>query len=239
VVLAFTYPAIVTLVAILVIAALLTYVVPQVVGVFAQTRQQLPALTVALIAISDFVRAWGWWMLAAAALAAIGWRAALRSPSVRLAWHARLLRLPLAGRLIRGMDTARFASTLGILAASGVPLIRSLEAGAQTLANDALRANVEDAIARVREGAPLSRALAAGGQFPPMMVHMIASGEATGNLAEMLERTAATLSAETERRALSLTSLLEPALILLMGVVVLLIVLAVLLPIIEINQLVR
>jgi general secretion pathway protein F len=150
-----------------------------------------------------------------------------------------MLNLPLVGRLIRGVNTARFASTLGILSASGVPLIRALEAGAQTLSNEALRANVLDAIARVREGAPLSRALKAGGQFPPMMIHMIASGEATGNLAEMLDRTAATLSSETERRALALTGILEPALILVMGGIVLLIVLAVLLPIIEINQLVR
>ncbi len=237
--LAFTYPAIVTLVAIGVITALLAYVVPQVIGVFAQTRQKLPFLTLALIALSDFVRNWGWAVVLALVAGGFGFRASLRAPSVRLAWHARLLRMPLAGRLIRGVNTARFASTLGILAASGVPLIRALEAGAQTLSNEALRVNVIDAIARVREGAPLSRALAAGGQFPPMMVHMIASGEATGNLSEMLERTAATLSGETERRAMALTGILEPALILIMGAVVLLIVLAVLLPIIEINQLVR
>lgn len=237
--LAFTYPAIVTLVAAGVVVALLAYVVPQVVGVFAQTRQKLPFLTVALVATSDFVREWGLWLLAALIATGAGFRSALRSPSFRLAWHTRMLGLPLAGRLIRGVNTARFASTLGILAASGVPLIRALEAGAQTLTNDALRADVIDAIARVREGAPLSRALAAGGRFPPMMVHMIASGEATGDLAEMLQRTAATLSAETERRAVAMTSLLEPLLILLMGAVVLVIVLAVLLPIIEINQLVR
>jgi len=237
--LAFTYPAIVTLVAIGVITALLTYVVPQVIGVFAQTRQKLPFLTSGLIALSDFIRAYGWWMLGGVLAVVFGFRAALRSPSFRLAWHERMLELPLFGRLIRGMNTARFTSTLGILAASGVPLIKALEAGAQTLSNDALRVNVTDAISRVREGAPLSRALAAGRQFPPMVVHMIASGEATGNLSEMLERTASTLSAETERRALTLTSVLEPLLILIMGGVVLLIVLAVLLPIIEINQLVR
>lgn len=237
--LAFTYPAIVTLVAIGVITALLAYVVPQVIGVFAQSRQKLPFLTLALIALSDFVRNWGWAVALAAVAGGFGFRATLRSPSARLAWDARVLRMPLFGRLIRGVNTARFAATLGILAASGVPLIRALEAGAQTLSNEALRTNVVDAIARVREGAPLSRALSAGGQFPPMMVHMIASGEATGHLAEMLERTAATLSAETERRAMALTGILEPALILIMGAVVLLIVLAVLLPIIEINQLVR
>lgn len=236
---AFTYPAIVTAVAGLTIVALLTYVVPQVIGVFAQTKQKLPFLTQALIMVSDFARNWGWWLLALVVVAVVLFRFMLRSPSFKLAWHGRLLNLPLFGRLIRGMNTARFASTLAILSSSGVPLIKSLEAGAQTLSNEALRGNVNDAIARVREGAPLSRALSAGKQFPPMMIHMIASGEATGHLAEMLERTATNLTQETERRALTLTSLLEPALILLMGVVVLLIVLAVLLPIIEINQLVR
>ena len=163
----------------------------------------------------------------------------LRSPTLRMTWHARLLEAPLFGRLIRGVNTARFASTLAILTGSGVPLIRALEAGAQTLTNDALRANVADAVSRVREGSPLSRALKAGGQFPPMMIHMIASGEATGNLSEMLDRTATTLSQETERRAITLTGLLEPLLILGMGGVVLMIVLAVMLPIIQINQLVR
>jgi general secretion pathway protein F len=237
--LAFTYPVIVALVAIGVISALLAYVVPQVVGVFTQTRQALPFLTVALIALSDALRHWGWAGFVLLMLFVAGARVALRSPSLRLAWHAKLLGLPLAGRLIHGVQTARFASTLAILSASGVPLIRALEAGARTLSNDAMRANVEDAIARVREGAPLSRALAAGGRFPPMMLHLIASGEATGQLAEMLERSAATLSSETERRALALTTVLEPLLILVMGGIVLLVVLAVLLPIIEINQLVR
>ncbi len=239
IVLAFTYPAIVTVVASLVIVALLTYVVPQVVGVFAQTRQELPLLTVALIATSDFVRAWGLWLLVLTVAAVVAVRLALRAPTARLSWDRRMLALPIAGKLIRGMNTARFASTLGILASSGVPLIRALEAGARTLSNESMRSNVHDAVLRVREGAPLSRALKAGAQFPPMMIHMIASGEATGDLPQMLERTATMLSQETERRALMLTSLLEPLLILLMGAVVLMIVLAVLLPIIEINQLVR
>jgi len=237
--LAFTYPAIVTVVALAVIIALLTYVVPQVVGVFSQTKQKLPFLTVALIATSDFIRHWGW--LLALLLVGAGFvaRSLLKSPSLRLAWHTRQLRLPLVGRLIKGVNTARFASTLAILTSSGVPLIKALDAGARTLTNDALRANVDDAIARVREGTSLSRALAAGAQFPPVMIHMIASGEATGELPEMLGRTAQTLSGEVERRTLAMTSLLEPLLILVMGGVVLMIVLAVLLPIIEINQLVR
>jgi general secretion pathway protein F len=237
--LAFTYPAIVTVVAAAVIVALLTYVVPQVVGVFSQTKQKLPLLTVVLIETSAFLRQWGWLLAVAAVAAGFAARTLLRSPSLRLAWHRRLLDAPLFGRLIRGVNTARFASTLAILSASGVPLIRALEAGARTLTNDALRGNVADAVSRVREGTSLSRALAAGGQFPPVMIHMIASGEATGELPDMLERTARTLSGEVERRTLALTSLLEPLLILVMGAVVLMIVLAVLLPIIEINQLVR
>ncbi len=150
-----------------------------------------------------------------------------------------MLGAPLIGRLIRGMNTSRFTSTLAILTGSGVPLIGALEAGSNTLSNTALKNNVEDAISRVREGASLARALGAGNQFPPMVVHMIASGEATGELSEMLERCAQTVSGETERRALGLTNLLEPLLILVMGGIVLLIVLAVMLPIIEINSLVR
>jgi len=237
--LAFTYPVIVTVVAAAVIIALLTYVVPQVVGVFAQTKQKLPLLTVILIEVSGFIRRWGWLLALLGVGAVFGARWLLRSPTLRLSWHERLLGAPLIGRLIRGVNTARFASTLAILTASGVPLIRALDAGAQTLTNDAMRNNVVDAVSRVREGAPLSRALAAGGHFPPVMIHMIASGEATGELPDMLDRTAKTLSSEVERRTLALTSLLEPILILIMGAVVLMIVLAVLLPIIEINQLVR
>jgi general secretion pathway protein F len=237
--LAFVYPAIVTLVAAIVIIALLTYVVPQVINVFSSTKQQLPFLTVALIAVSNFLRTWWWLLLLIMALGIFTIVSLLKSPTLRLAWHKKALRLPLFGRLIRGVNTARFASTLAILTSSGVPLIKALEAGGQTLTNDALKFNVADAISRVREGTPLSRALAAGGQFPPMVVHMIASGEATGNLSEMLERTAATLAGETERRAVALTTILEPLLILTMGLIVLVIVLAVMLPIIELNQLVK
>ena len=236
---AFLYPGIVTTVALLVIMGLLTYVVPQVVGVFAQTRQKLPLLTVMLIAMSDFLRAW-WWLLAATAGAlALGAHTLLKQPAVRLVWDARLLDLPIVGRLVRGLNTARFASTIAILASGGVPLLRALEAGAQTLGNRALRNNVDDAINRVREGAALSRALGVQGGFPPMLVHLIASGEATGDLPAMLERAALLQSQEVERRTMTLTALMEPLLILAMGAIVLLIVLAVLMPIIEINQLVR
>jgi len=237
--LAFTYPGIVSAVALMVILALLTYVVPQVVTVFEQTDQELPGLTVGLIALSDFIRNWGWLVLIALALLVVVFRLSLRSPSTRLAFDRRMMTAPLIGRMIKGMNTSRFTSTLAILTASGVPLIGALEAGSKTLSNMALKNNVDDAISRVREGASLAKALSAGSQFPPMVVHMIASGEATGELSDMLERCAETISGETERRAMGLTTLLEPLLILVMGGIVLLIVLAVMLPIIEINSLVR
>lgn len=237
--LAFTYPAIVSAVAFMVIIALLTYVVPQVVTVFDQTDQELPGLTIGLIALSDFIRQWGWLVLIVLAVLVVLFKLSLRSPSARLAFDTRMLTVPLIGRMLKGMNTSRFTSTLAILTGAGVPLIGALEAGSKTLSNMALKNNVDDAISRVREGASLAKALSAGSQFPPMVVHMIASGEATGELSDMLERCAETVSGETERRAIGLTTLLEPLLILVMGGVVLLIVLAVMMPIIEINSLVR
>ncbi|NYH97254.1 type II secretion system inner membrane protein GspF [Cupriavidus plantarum] len=237
--LAFTYPAIVTVVAFAIVIFLLSYVVPQVVSVFANTKQKLPTLTIIMLALSDFVRNWWWAALGVIAVIALIVRSLLRQPDIKLAWHRWLLTAPLMGKLIRGYNTARFASTLAILVSAGVPILRSLQAAGETLTNQALKTNVDDATTRVREGASLARALAAQNQFPPVLVHLIRSGEATGNLPVMLERAATGEGQELERRTLFLTSLLEPLLILTMGVVVLLIVLAVLMPIIEINQLVR
>ncbi|HEU0204788.1 MAG TPA: type II secretion system inner membrane protein GspF [Burkholderiaceae bacterium] len=247
--LAFVYPVIVTLVALLVVIGLLTYVVPQVVQVFANTKQALPWLTVALIAISDFVRSYGWIVAVLMALAAFLVHRALQAEPVKLRWHKRMLTLPVVGVLSRSLNTARFASTLSILAGSGVPMLRALQAAGETVTNLAMRLRVIDATARVREGFSLARALRADTAeekqpghvklFPPVLIHLIASGEATGKLPEMLARAADIHAREAERRALFFTSLLEPLLILTMGVVVMLIVLAVLLPIIEINQLAR
>jgi len=247
--LAFVYPVIVTLVALAVVVGLLTYVVPQVVQVFAQTKQALPWLTQAMITISNFLRSYGW--IIAVVLAAMGFliQRALRVPAIRLRWHKRLLSLPVVGVLSRTLNTARFASTLSILVGSGVPMLRALQAAGETVTNLAMRARVVDATQRVREGYSLARALRLdsdeekkAGQvrlFPPVLIHLIASGEATGKLPETLARAADIHAREAERRALFFTSLLEPALILTMGVVVMLIVLAVLMPIIEINQLAR
>lgn len=247
--LAFVYPVIVTFVALAVVIGLLTYVVPQVVQVFANTKQALPWLTRALIATSDFVRGYGWIVAALAAAGAFLVNRALRVEAVRMRWHQRILRLPVAGVLARSINTARFASTLSILVGSGVPMLRALQAAGETLTNLAMRARVIAATQRVREGFSLAKALRADAEeerraghlklFPPVLIHLIASGEATGKLPEMLARAADIHAREAERRALFFTSLLEPALILTMGVIVMLIVLAVLLPIIEINQLAR
>lgn len=236
--LAFTYPAIVTIVAFLIVIFLLTYVVPQIVSVFANTKQQLPMLTIVMLAISDFVRAWGWLV----ALLLIGafylWRRALRNPAIRLRWHTWLLNAPLYGRFERSLNTSRFASTLAITSGSGVPILRALQTSQDTLGNVAMKRQVEEATAAVREGVGLARALSAYPYFPPMLIHMIRAGETTGELPAMLERAANAQETDLERRALTIAGLLEPLLILAMGVVVLLIVLAVLMPIIEINQLV-
>ena len=247
--LAFVYPAIVTLVALLVVVGLLTYVVPQVVQVFANTKQALPFLTVALIAISDFVRNWGWLVVVLGVIAFFLVQRALKIDAIKLRWHKKILTLPVMGVLSRSLNTARFSSTLSILVGSGVPMLRSLQAAGETLTNVAMRLRVMDATQRVREGFSLARALRADAEdknkagqiklFPPVLIHLIASGEATGKLPEMLGRAADIHSREAERRAMFFTSLLEPILILTMGVVVMLIVLAVLLPIIEINQLAR
>ncbi|VVO42961.1 type II secretion system inner membrane protein GspF [Pseudomonas fluorescens] len=235
---AFIYPGVVGLVSIGIVIFLLSYVVPQVVSAFSQARQDLPGLTLAMLNASDFIRAWGWLCFAGIVGGFWSWRLYLRNPVARLNWHSRVLRLPLIGRFVLGLNTARFASTLAILGGAGVPLLRALEAARQTLSNDRLSQCVNDATAKVREGVNLAPALAVEKVFPPVLIHLIASGEKTGSLPPMLERAAQTLSRDIERRAMGMTALLEPLMIVVMGAVVLVIVMAVLLPIIEINQLV-
>lgn len=237
--LAFTYPAIVTVVAFAIVIFLLTYVVPQIVSVFANTKQKLPLLTIIMLNISSFVRNYGIYVLLV--LIATGWfiRKALQNPATKLRWHTWKLTAPIYGKFERSLNTARFASTLAITTGSGVPILQALQTSQQTLSNVAMRILVEDATASVREGVSLARALSAQKHFPPMLIHMIGAGEMTGELPKMLERAANAQEQDLERRTLTIAGLLEPALILAMGVVVLLIVLAVLMPIIEINQLVR
>lgn len=236
---AFAYPAVVTVVALTIVVFLMTYVVPQVVEVFRQTRQTLPWPTRFLLVTSETLRGGGLWIGAGAIIAGVALRRWLALPGPKATWDALALRLPVFGRMLRAVNTARFAATLAILTAAGVPLLRALEAARATVANAVLAKAISDAIAAVREGSTLARALDAAAVFPPILVHLAASGEATGELASMLDRAANNLSREVERRVLLLTTLLDPLLILAMGVMVLGIVLAVLMPIIEINQLVR
>ena len=237
--LAFTYPAIVTVVAFAIVIFLLTYVVPQIVSVFTNTKQKLPLLTMMMLAVSNFVRAYGLIMLVALIGAGFAWRNALKNPALKRRFHAWLLTAPIYGKFERSLNTARFASTLAITTGSGVPILRALDTSRDTLSNVAMKELVEQASASVREGVSLARALSAQKHFPPMLIHMIRAGEITGELPAMLERAANSQQADLERRTLTIAGLLEPVLILAMGVVVLLIVLAVLMPIIEINQLVR
>ncbi|MGN6667933.1 MAG: type II secretion system inner membrane protein GspF [Trinickia sp.] len=239
IVLAFTYPAIVTLIAFGIVTFLLSYVVPQVVNVFATTKQHLPVITVMMMGLSGFVRHWWWAMLIVVALIAWIARTILSQTGPRLSFDRWLLTAPLVGKLVRGYNTVRFASTLGILTAAGVPILRALQAAGETLNNRAMRGNVDDAIVRVREGTSLSRALGNTKTFPPVLVHLIRSGEATGDVTTMLDRASEGEANELERRTMFLTSLLEPLLILAMGGIVLVIVLAVMLPIIDLNNMVQ
>ena len=237
--LAFIYPGIVTVVAFAIVIFLLTYVVPQIVSVFANTKQKLPLLTTMMLAVSNFTRAYGIYVALIVIGAFMAWRRALKNPDLKRRFHSWLLDAPVYGKFERSMNTARFASTLAITTGSGVPILRALDTSRDTLSNVAMKELVEDASASVREGVSLARALSAQKYFPPMLIHMIRAGEITGELPAMLERAASAQQADLERRALTIAGLLEPVLILVMGVVVLLIVLAVLMPIIEINQLVR
>jgi general secretion pathway protein F len=237
--LALLYPVLVAVVAIAIVTGLLVYVVPQVVQVFQQSRQGLPLLTRALITLSDFLRAaWPYLLLLFIGIS-VATHVALRRPAVRVRWHAFLLRLPWLGMLIRGVDASRFASTLAILVGGGVPLLAALASGARAMSNNVMRQAVERAIERVREGTSLARALGDTRAFPPLLVHLVASGEMSGKLEPMLERAARLETQALERRLAVFLTVLEPLMILVMGAAVLLIVLAILLPIIQINQLVR
>lgn len=237
--LAFVYPAVVMSVSLLVIVGMLWWVVPQMVSVFQSTKQQLPLLTRALLWISASVREYGIFVAIALGAAGFGFARALRNDAFRLRFDAFLLRLPLFGRLNRAANTARLASTLSILVGSGVPLLRAMDAAAGVVENRVLRAAVIDASRDVREGAQLSKALDRQKLFPPVLIHLIASGEASGRLEGMLDKAAQQQAGELEQRVGTFTSLLGPMMVLVMGVAVLLIVLAILLPVFEMNQMIK
>jgi len=235
---ALIYPSIVFGVAVVVVGALLVYVLPQVVQVFQHAHKDLPLLTRALIAFSGFLQAtWiGWMVLAIAAAAAM--RVALKRPRSRAYIHRRLWRAPMVGRILRHLDSARLASTLSILVSSRVPILQALDAGTGVMTLVPMREALATASRGVREGMPLARSLGATNAFPPVMVHLIASGETSGMLDEALARAARQQQNDIATRLAAFTALFEPAMILFMGGVVLTIVLAILLPIFQLNQLI-
>ncbi len=233
------YPAIVSFIAVVIVIFLVTYVVPQVASVFTGSKRALPTLTVLMLALSAFVRQWGWLMLLAALAGGTGFAYALRNEGFRERFDALWLTVPLAGRLARGYNAARFAGTLAMLAGAGVPILKALQAAAETLGNRAMRADAMAALVQVREGAPLANALAAKKRFPGLLPMFARLGEQTGTLPQMLQRAATQLSVEVQRRAMALATVLEPLLIVAMGGMVMLIVLAVLLPIIQLNTWVK
>lgn len=233
------YPAIVTLVAMAIVIFLVTSVVPQVAGVFAGSHHQLPWLTQAMLDLSDLIRHWGWLMLIVLIACVISARLALRQHAIRVRWDAAWLRLPVVGRLSKGYNSARFASTLSMLTGAGVPILKALQAAADTLSNQALREDALEALVQIREGAPLAIALARRQRFSGLLSMFARLGEQTGQLPQMLQRAAQQLSGDVQRRAMALATVLEPLLIVAMGGLVMVIVLAVLMPIMELNQWVR
>ncbi|UXC18025.1 type II secretion system inner membrane protein GspF [Comamonas squillarum] len=233
------YPAIVTCFAFVVVMVLMSYVVPQVAEVFSGTKHALPLLTRIMLGFSDLIRHW-WWL--GAGLAVVGTvllRLSLRQPAFRQRFDAGWLQLPFVGKLSRNYNAARFASTLAMLSNAGVPILKALQAAAQTVSNQAMRQDAIDALDQVREGAPLASALAQKKRFPALLSMFARLGEQTGELPQMLQRVANQLAGDVKRRAMRLATILEPLLIVGMGIIVGIIVMAVLMPIIQLNQFVR
>ena len=236
---ALLYPVMLFVVCVAIVFFLLVSVVPKVVDVFRTSDAELPLLTQLLITGSDFMRDYGVWLVIGIAAAGYLFTRWLRVESNLRRWHGFLLRLPLVGKIVRGSNTARFARTLSTLTSSTVPVLEALRISSEVVTNLPMRAAVADAAVRVREGAPIGRSLGVSKLFPPMMIHLISSGESSGELDTMLERSAVHQERELDAILQALVSLLGPLMILVMGGLVLLIVLAMLLPIFELNQLVR
>jgi len=236
---AMIYPFILLGVAIAVVVALMVFVVPELVGIFAHTNAELPPLTRFLIASSAFVRDYGLWTVLLGVVLLVGMRQLLQNPARRRRWHQLLLRVPGIGGILTTVDTARFASTLSILMASGVPLLDSLRIDGEVLSNRILRESSGDVAARVQEGTTLHRAREQSGRVPPRMVHMVASGETAGELETMLQRSATNQERELEMALGTMMGIFEPLMVVFMGVMVLGIVLAILLPIFQLNTMVN
>lgn len=236
--LAAIYPIILTFVAIAIVIFLLTYVVPDIIEVFVRQGQELPALTRVMLSLSSFFTDWGLLMAVVLVAAIAGFMAAMRRPAFRRQVHYSLLHLPFISGMVRGVETARFISTLSILSTSGVPLVEAMRIAGEVLSNEYLRERVRKATQRLSEGASLHKSLEQAGYFPPMMLHMIASGEASGELDQMLERTARSQENDLQGKIAALVGLFEPLMLLVMGGVVLIIVMSIMLPILNMSNLV-
>ncbi|OWU84701.1 general secretion pathway protein GspF [Oceanicola sp. 22II-s10i] len=235
--LALIYPALLALVSLAVIVALLTFVVPDIVRVFTSRGADLPALTRGLIALSDAVSTWGLTVLAVLTAGGVTLALALRRPAMRLVWHRMLAQGWLTRNTVLKLNASRFTGTLATLVQSGVPLADALSAAADTVPNLHIRGKLRDVTRRVTEGAALSRAADASGIFPPMLIAMIASGEAGGTLGASLDRSAAEQSADLKAKVAAVVALVEPAVLLVMGGIVMLLVLSILMPIVSLNNL--
>ena len=236
---AMLYPVLLFIVCIAIVSLLLTFVVPKIVKQFENSKAELPMLTQVLIAISDFLRNWGWLLILIAIAVGYLFKRWLRDPSAKRRFHAILLRLPLLGRVVRGSNTARFARTFSTLTSSAVPVLEALRIAGEVVTNLPMRDAVQDAATRVREGAPIGKSLGTSKIFPPMMIHLISSGESSGELETMLDRAATNQEREMDSILSTAVGLLGPLMILFMGGMVLIIVLAMLLPIFQLNQLIR
>lgn len=236
---AMLYPVLLFVVCVSIVALLLTFVVPKIVRQFENSKAELPMLTQVLITMSDFLRDWGWLLVMGIVLAVWGFRRWLRDANAKRRFHAVLLRLPLVGKVVRGANTARFARTFSTLTSSAVPVLEALRISGEVVTNLPMRDAVQDAATRVREGAPIGKSLGASKIFPPMMIHLISSGESSGELETMLDRAATNQEREMDSILSTAVGLLGPLMILFMGGMVLLIVLAMLLPIFQLNQLIR
>ncbi len=235
---ALIYPIALLVTSVAIISFMLAYVVPKVVYIFENYDQQLPLLTRIMIASSDFIRDYWLALIVFIVAAVFGVRQLLKKDGPKRKYHAMLLRLPIVSKLTRGINTARFTQTLSILAGSGVPILESLRIASQVVVNVPMREAVEEASLRIREGAMISKSLASSKQFPPMTTHLIASGEASGRLEEMLGRAAINQEREVDGLIATLLGIMQPLLVIVMAAIVLLIVLAILLPIFEINNLI-
>lgn len=233
---ALIYPLMLTLVAIGIVVFLLVSIVPQIVDNFSTMGQDLPPTTLAMIAISEFLQNWGLWLLIGIALLLVAFNQWLRNEKNRLKYHRRLLKLPMLGKVIRGVSTARFARTLSILTSSAVPLLDGLRITSSVIGNLAIRQAVDEAAGRVREGASMRGALQETGLFPPMMLHMIAAGEKSGELEQMLKRSADNQDKEFENLVSVSLKVFEPVLIVTMAGIVFFIVLSIIQPILQLNN---